>query len=236
MHPLVLAVLLAADPAPAAPLSASPATPPARGAPTAAGLAAAQALEEELLAPDDVQLRRLSAWRPRFRTGLGASGLVDVDGLAPQGEVGLDFRADRRLGVRVSAGGAVRIGWGVFSVAPEAVLRLGRAEGLLSPYVAAGVQLAVLNIRDDMLGVRRGTATARAAATSTPTEPGVEQQGGAGDTPLSLSVGPQATAGVAIRLSRRFALDVAARYTLPSWRSERYSGLGGLVALSAAID
>jgi hypothetical protein len=162
-----------------------------------------------------------------FRAGGGAMTFVDVDGVAPAAEVGLEFPRWRYAGLRFTFGTALRVGWGTVYLAPEAVFRILPREARVSPYLTAGLQAAVLNITESARGIP-DVAESRAAVGGNPIEP--EYPTGNGPLPLRFSAGPQAGLGATFA-ALGTTLDVGVRYNLHFWEGEPYSGLGLLVTI-----
>jgi hypothetical protein len=162
-----------------------------------------------------------------FRAGGGATTFVDVDGVAPTAEIGLELPRWRYVGVRFTFGTALRVGWGTVYLAPEAVFRILPREARVSPYLTAGLQAAALNITKSARGLP-DLAESRAAATGNPIEP--EYPSGSGPLPLRFSAGPQAGLGATFA-ALGTTLDVGVRYNLHFWEGDPYSGLGLLLTV-----
>jgi hypothetical protein len=166
-----------------------------------------------------------------FRAGAGAMTVLDVDGVAPAAEVGLELEPWAPLGLRFTFGAAMRVGWGSVYLAPELVYRV-LPRGAFSPYLTAGVQAAVLNLTKDALGVP-DVAESRAAATGAPVSPD-PTGGGTGPSPLRFSAGPQAGIGVSFPLAGT-VVDVGGRYNLQFWDGQAYSGFAILLTVVGPV-
>jgi hypothetical protein len=180
-------------------------------------------------APDGGDAVEYPAPRARdFRAGGGATTFVDVDGVAPTAEIGLEVPRWRHVALRFTFGTALRVGWGTVYLAPEAVFRILPRDARVSPYVSAGLQAAVLNLTDEARDVP-DAAESRAAATGENVAQG-EYAGGAGPLPLKFSAGPQAGLGTTFPAFGT-TFDVGVRYNLHFWEGEAYSGVGVLLTV-----
>jgi hypothetical protein len=191
--------------------------------------------EDEDAPPRHSRLRAL-------RFGAGAATISSVTGFAPSFDVGVELAlVGERLALRLELNGALQYHWGVVGATPSVVWYL-LPRALVSPYVAAGLQLGAANITDEALG-RTSTGSAalgvyRGAANSNPPETPMGENVGAsalGPTPLRFTWGPEATAGAVLRLLGGFALDVGLRYTSVRWRGDRLNGLGAALAVVAPL-
>lgn len=221
MTALVVVLLLAAG-AENAPLP-SDATPPEADATGAA----APALEGRAAG---------RSWPRRFRGGGGATAIADVTGVAPGAEVGLELDPWELVGFRMTFGTAMRVGWGSFFATPEVVLRGAPMQASFAPYLAAGVQVAAVNITPRALGVSESTGAIRSGLTSD--EGAADPRSGAsadGPSPLSLSLGPQVGAGLELQLSPQVTVDLGVRYTLLTWNGDRYHAVSGTVMLCGPL-
>lgn len=158
-----------------------------------------------------------------IRAGGGGTGFVDVDGIAPTGEVGFELPRSERLGLRFTFGTALRVGWGSVFVSPEVVFRAAPRGARVSPYLTAGLQTAALNITKRAQGLP-ATAESRSAASSQPID-GLNDSSGGGPIPMRLSAGPQAGLGVTMS-ALGTTIDLGLRYNLHFWKGDAYSGLG----------
>jgi hypothetical protein len=164
-----------------------------------------------------------------FRAGGGGLAILDVDGIAPTAEAGLELVPSDRLSVRLMAGAAVRVGWGAFYLAPDVAFRPLQREGGFVPYVAAGLHVGVLNLEH---AVDQDSAVARAAVggVSGPGDGGgaplAAGAAPAGPSPLAFTVGPQATAGFELQVTEAMRVDVGLRYTMLRWDGDFYNALG----------
>jgi hypothetical protein len=159
-----------------------------------------------------------------LRAGGGGTGFVDVEGIAPTAELGVEVARGERLGLRFTFGTALRVGWGSVFLSPELVWRAAPRHARLSPYVTAGLQAAALNITKRARGLPE-FGEARSAASSTPVDGLNDPSAGGGPIPMRLSAGPQAGLGVTVpALGTTF--DLGLRYNLHFWKGDAYSGLG----------
>lgn len=170
------------------------------------------------------------------RYGAGATSLRDINGTAPTGEFGLELRPWGPVALRTSIGVAARYTWGTLTVTPEAVYRFSPLEATFSPYVAAGVQAGVINVRKEALEPQDGLQTLTAAATNDDPDPSTGDDTGRfapGSSPLRFTAGPQVTAGVRFRAFTKTALDLGVRYNLVRWDGESYQGFSVVLAVCA---
>lgn len=174
---------------------------------------------------------------PRFfRAGARTARLIDAPGFAAGGEVGLEVKFRDWLGLRAGFSTALRHDWGSVTAAPELAF-YPLPWSSISPYLAVGVQLGVVNLTGPERRTRTsgaGLSVVRSAATGGTDEIPIEGGGQPfGPTPLSFSWGPQATAGALLWLTPTIALDVGLRYDSTRWRGERYGGLGAVASIVA---
>ena len=165
------------------------------------------------------------------RAGAGGLRMGNLDGAAPSFEVGCDVAPwGERLGLRFTFGTAMRSGWGAVGyLAPDLVYYpLGGRPGSWSPYLALGVQFGFVSITPWERSTT-GTAALSAALGSdagTPPEPVLRP----GPSPLRLTVGPQATAGVRFALGRA-GVEVGGRMALVHFEGSFYPSFALIVTL-----
>ncbi|BDG06301.1 hypothetical protein [Anaeromyxobacter oryzae] len=183
--------------------------------------------------PLDMGDRRLDGV---FRVAGGGVSVGGVEGVAPTLEVGVDLFLASRLGLRLTGGAVVRVGWGGFFALPEVVVRPVGGDHLLSPFLSAGVQVGAYNITDEALGRgQAGLPLFQPAAGGGQTEVPNEGPGGGGATPLALAIGPEATAGVSLRVSEGTVLDLGVRYAPFAWRGDWYHGVAVVLAVGGSL-
>jgi len=165
-----------------------------------------------------------------IRAGAGALALLDVDGIAPTAEAGVELVPSDRVSLRLMAGAAVRYGWGTFYLAPDVAWRPLQREGGFVPYVAAGVHAGTINITPGALdlGPRalRSAAGAAPGPGEGPGDPLAGRASPAGESPLEFTLGPQASVGAELQLGDRTRVDLALRYTMLRWDGDVYNGFG----------
>jgi hypothetical protein len=184
---------------------------------------AAWAADDEFNSDEDGQ----SAVRD-VRFGLGAMAIQDVEGVAPSLDVGIDWAPwGDHVGLRLTVETAMRVGWGMAALAPELTVHpMGRSHRI-SPFLNAGLQLAVLNLTDSARGVTpelatsgltgglRRTAQAAGSINDNGEPTGVEPAPPV-PVPFAASLGPQATAGVAFGLGS-MNMELGARWSMLRW-------------------
>lgn len=160
------------------------------------------------------------------RVGLGGASIVDLDGVGAAFEAGLEFEPWGPVGLRTTVGSTMKVGWGTFFVAPEAVFRLNPLKSRFSPYLAVGVNLALINITDQALGIdpiptyrlNEGAASSDGGA-RVPEDPNAVAPG----TPVEISLGPQASLGLRWQAFQKVALDFGTRYTMLRFDGNSYN-------------
>lgn len=166
-----------------------------------------------------------------IRAGAGGVRMGNLDGAAPSFEVGCDVAPwGERLGLRFTFGTAMRSGWGAVGYfAPDLVYYpLGGRLGSWTPYLAAGLQIGFVSITP-WERANSGTAALSAALGSEPPPPG-EATLQPGPSPLRITAGPQATAGVRFALGRA-GLEVGGRFALVHFEGAFYPSLGVILTL-----
>jgi hypothetical protein len=161
------------------------------------------------------------------RVGMGGASIVDLEGVGAAFEAGLEFQPWGPVGLRTTVGSSLKVGWGTFFIAPEAVFRLNPMTSRFSPYVAVGANLALINITDQALGIDpiptyrldEGAAGSSDGGATPPEDPNAFAPG----TPVEVSIGPQASLGLRWQAFNRFALDFGGRYTMLRFNGNTYN-------------
>ena len=170
------------------------------------------------------------------RVGAGGTTILSLDGVGAAGEVGLELKPWGPVALRMSVGSTIKVGWGTFFFAPEAVVRFRDVHSWLSPYLALGANAAIINITNQALGIdpiptyRAVTGAAAGNEGPPPQDPNASDTQG---TPVKFSLGPQATLGLRIQAFRRVGLDVGARYTMLRFHGKTYSNVGAVITICA---
>jgi len=174
-----------------------------------------------------------------FRAGAGGAAILDVKGqYGGAAEAGLELKPWGPVALRVSLGSNMKIGWGTFYLAPEAVFRLNDLHSTFSPYVAVGGNVTLVNISDQALGIDR-IPTWRAnqgAAGANDGPPRPDQTDGSmapGASAVRSSLGPQASIGIRWQAFDRLGLDLGARWTMLRFRGDTYQNFGAVLTICA---
>jgi len=226
---LAVALLAAAEPLPA---SGQPTLPPetasARQAEASQGWLSGMALRE-------------------FRAGLGASAASGVTGVSPTAQLGVEIDPWERIGFRLTLGTVLGAGsgeWSSLELAPGVVFRAFGPGAPVTPYLAVGGQISFLTIDPASRNNYRAAGALRADGSGTGklssalTATGGDSGGnpGSGGPMARISGAPEATAGVALRLTKDVALDVGVRYVLLTWQGKAHSGLTATALVCAPLS
>ncbi|MFO0583216.1 MAG: hypothetical protein U0229_13175 [Anaeromyxobacter sp.] len=167
------------------------------------------------------------------RAGAGGATIFDVPGVGMAAETGLEFKPWGPVALRLSVGSNMKIGWGTFYAAPEAVFRLRDVKSTFSPYIAVGGNLTVVNISDDALGIDRIPTwrSNQGAAAGSDGQEVFRAQDSPGGMALRASTMPQATLGVRWQAFKTYALDFGGRWTMLRFHGETYQNFSLVMAL-----
>ncbi len=208
-------------------------------APRAAAADGGTAQEIEVLPDLPVPVATNERW---LRLAMGAGVMQDAPGVSPLVDFSYVRDAWRRAGVRVNLGLALGTGWTALDLAPSFVLRGADAGARLTPYLAAGPQLSAISVNSDLPSstTRRLPLPMRAGplAAGSPGEGplgATERGGGIGAAPFRFFYGPQATAGVLLRIASDVFVDVGARYELRVYRGNAHHGGGATLGVFATL-
>lgn len=173
-----------------------------------------------------------------FRVGAGGAAILDVKGqFGGAAEAGLELKPWGPVALRVSLGSNMKIGWGTFYLAPEAVFRLNDLHSTFSPYVAVGGNVSLVNISDQALGIDRipiwRANQGAAGADDGPPRPDFQAQGSPAGSAVRSSLGPQATIGIRWQAFNRLGLDLGARWTMLRFRGDTYQNFGAVLTICA---
>jgi hypothetical protein len=174
------------------------------------------------------------------RAGGGGAAIRAVDGVGMAAEAGLELQpwhvASVPVALRLTVGSNIKVGWGTFFFAPEAVFRLRDVHSTWSPYAAVGANLALLNISDQALGIDR-IPTWRQALGGMGAAEGNPRPDGLGEAPGALavkgSIGPQASIGVRWQAFKRVGLDLAGRWTMLQFKGDTYQNFAAVLTVCA---
>jgi hypothetical protein len=173
-----------------------------------------------------------------FRAGAGGAAILDVNGeLGAAAEAGLELKPWGPVGLRISIGSNMKIGWGTFYLAPEAVFRLNDIHSTFSPYLTVGGNVTLVNISDQALGIDRipiwRAKEGAAGSNDSPPRADPQDAGAPLGSAIRSSFGPQATLGLRWQAFNRLGLDLGARWTMLRFRGETYQNFGAVLTVCA---
>ena len=166
------------------------------------------------------------------RAGAGGVHMNGVQGTAPSFEVGADVAPwGDKLGLRLTFGTAMRSGWGAVGYfAPDLVYYpLGGRPGTWSPFLATGVQLGFVSITSwaaQSTSVPAAMSAALGSEAIPPETPSLQP----GPSPLHVTIGPQATAGIRFALGRA-GLEVGGRFAYIHFDGDFFPSFSLIVTL-----
>lgn len=182
-----------------------------------------------------------------FRAGLGASAASGTMGVSPTAQFGVEIDPWERIGFRLTLGTVLGAGsgeWSAVELAPGVVLRAFGPGAPVTPYLAVGGQVSFLTIDPASRTSYRAPAALQSGGSATGklgsalSAVGGDSGGASGGSgPMArISAAPEATAGVALRLTRDVALDLGVRYVLLTWQGKVHSGLTATVVVCAPLS
>lgn len=175
------------------------------------------------------------------RAGGGGARILSIAGVGAAAEAGLELKpwsvGSLPVAMRVTLGSNIKVGWGTFYLAPEAVFRLRDVHSTFSPYLTVGGNVTFLNISDEALGIDRIPTWRQnqgaAGSSDGPPRPDAQAASSAAGTAVKASLGPQATVGLRWQATKGLGLDLGARWTMLRFRGETYQNFGMVLAVCA---